>query len=185
MVARVVDYLGVPMGQNLPINYEDPDFNIDKMSEEIKSDRDLMDRSLFNAIYHRNQRHKVWGWKFPRASSYLPRILKFVRNPHLICVMRDPVCSSLRPLGRRNRSGQPKRNTSALRLMKQHLRRQQQNIDLIIHSECPAFVCSYEKAIGCPEQFVQELAGFIGKDLDDCRLKAALEQIKPGGYIQG
>jgi len=33
MVARVVEKLGVVMGTNLPLNYEDDEFNYDKMSE--------------------------------------------------------------------------------------------------------------------------------------------------------
>ena len=38
MVARVVEKLGVVMGTKLPLNYEDDEFNYDKMSDEIKQD---------------------------------------------------------------------------------------------------------------------------------------------------
>ena len=46
-----------------------------------------------------NLEHEVWGWKFPHASDYLDRLWGSIRNPHLICVYRDPV-SNARGLNR-------------------------------------------------------------------------------------
>ena len=60
MVARVVEQLGVPMGKNLPLNYEDQDFNFDKMSDQLKADTALMHQALRRAIRKRNQEYQVW-----------------------------------------------------------------------------------------------------------------------------
>ena len=70
MVARVVEKLGVVMGTKLPLNYEDDEFNYDKMSDEIKQDPEQMARGLMRAINRRNNRFDIWGWKYPRAHLY-------------------------------------------------------------------------------------------------------------------
>ena len=54
MVARIVEQLGVPMGQNLPANYEDQAFNFDFMPDEFKADRSKLHASLIDAIHHKN-----------------------------------------------------------------------------------------------------------------------------------
>lgn len=184
MVARVVEQLGVPMGKNLPLNYEDQDFNFDKMSDQLKADPALMHQALRRAIRKRNQEYQVWGWKYPRAHRYLPAILENIRRPHLICVMRDPVASSFRPLRRKSNGSSSGREASALRLMKQHLNWQEQNLDLIHQFGCPALMCSYEKSILQPDDFVRELSGFMGLGSDEVNVQRAIEQIKPGSYIQ-
>ena len=183
MVARVVEKLGVVMGTNLPLNYEDHEFNYDKMSDELKQDPEQMARGLMRAINRRNNRFDVWGWKYPRVHLYLPKIIKHVRNPHLICVFRDPVASALRPLSRR----QSPKNPSPLiptKVVKQHLDWQTRNIQLIHKLSLPSFLCSYEKSIADPASFVGELASFIGAPDDAERLDAAVQQINPGGYMQ-
>ena len=58
MVARVVEQLGVPMGKNLPLNYEDQDFNFDKMSDQLKADPALMHKPPRPAHSKRNQEYK-------------------------------------------------------------------------------------------------------------------------------
>ena len=120
MIARVAEQLGVGMGSGLPSNYEDDEFNYDKMSDALKEDPKLMARALLRAINRRNGRHDVWGWKYPRAHLYLPLIIKQVRNPHLICVLRDPVASSLRPLSRKRVQKEGKAQLPT-RVIKQHL----------------------------------------------------------------
>lgn len=185
MVARIVEQLGVPMGQDLPTNYEDPAFNFDFMPDEFKADRSKMRASLIDAIHQRNQSHAVWGWKYPRANIYLNQILEHVRRPHLICVLRDPLASSLRPLGRKNFRSKPGKMTSPIKLMEQHLAWQNRNLEIIRKANCPSLVCSYEKAIVSPADFVQEIAGFIGLNPSSDRISFAVDQIKPGSYIQG
>ena len=52
MVARVAEKLGVEMGQNLPSNYEDDEFNFDKMSDGLKEDSKAMARALMLSLIH-------------------------------------------------------------------------------------------------------------------------------------
>ena len=185
MVARIVEQLGVPMGQDLPANYEDHAFNFDLMPDELKADRSKMLSSLIDVIRERNQSHSVWGWKYPRANIYLKQILEHVRRPHLICVLRDPLASSLRPLGRKNVRARLGKMTSPIKLMEQHVAWQSRNLEIIRRANCPSFICSYEKAVLNPEGFVAEMANFIGLDSTDQSIARAVDQIKPGAYIQG
>ena len=183
MIARVAEQLGVGMGSKLPSNYEDDEFNYDKMSDALKEDPKLMARALLRAINRRNGRHDVWGWKYPRAHLYLPLIIKQVRNPHLICVLRDPVASSLRPLSRKRVQKEGKAQLPT-RVIKQHLSWQLKNIEQIHKFNKPTFLCSYEKAILDPAGFVADLSAFIDLRKDQQSLNEAVQQIRPGGYIQ-
>ena len=182
MIARVVEKLGVCMGSDLPANYEDSEFNFDKLSNAIKKDQECLVSTLFAVINRRNAMHDVWGWKYPRAHRYLPLIINKVRNPHLICVMRDPVASSLRPLSRKRMPKEGKRHLPD-RIINQHLMYQQKNIALIDEFKRPTFLCSYEKAILDPPMFVADLSAFIDLRKDESSLEEALQQIRPGGYI--
>ncbi len=183
MVARVAEQLGVSMGSGLPANYEDDEFNYDKMSDAAKEDPKLMARGLLRAINRRNAKHDVWGWKYPRAHLYLPLIIKQLRNPQLICVLRDPVASSLRPLSRKRVQKEGKAQLPT-RVIKQHLNWQLKNIEQIHKFNRPTFLCSYEKAVLDPTAFVADLASFIDLRSDEQSLRAAVEQIRPGGYMQ-
>ena len=183
MIARVAEQLGVGMGSKLPSNYEDDEFNYDKMSDALKEDPKLMARALLRAINRRNGRHDVWGWKYPRAHLYLPLIIKQVRNPHLICVLRDPVASSLRPLSRKRVQKEGKAQLPT-RVIKQHLTWQLKNIEQIHKFNKPTFLCSYEKSILDPAGFVADLSAFIDLRKDQQSLNEAVQQIRPGGYIQ-
>ena len=184
MVARIVEQLGVPMGQDLPTNYEDHAFNFDFMPDEFKADRSKMRASLIDAIHQRNQSRSVWGWKYPRANIYLNQILEHVRRPHLICVLRDPLASSLRPLSRKNSRAKSGKITSPIKLMEQHLAWQNRNLEIIRKANCPSLICSYEKAITNPVGFVAEMADFIDLGSSDQCIADAVDQIKPGSYIQ-
>lgn len=182
MIARVAQQLGVAMGSGLPSNYEDDEFNYDKMSDALKEDPKLMARTLLRAINRRNGRQDVWGWKYPRAHLYLPLIIKQVRNPQLICVFRDPLASSLRPLSRKRVQKEGKTQLPT-RVIKQHLSWQLKNIEQIHKFNRPTFLCSYEKAILDPVSFVADLAEFIDLRRDECSLDEAAQQIRPGGYM--
>ncbi len=183
MVARVAEQLGVSMGSGLPSNYEDDEFNYDKMSDAVKEDPKLMARGLLRAINRRNAKYDIWGWKYPRVHLYLPLIIKQLRNPHLICVLRDPVASSLRPLSRKRVQKEGKAQLPT-RVIKQHLSWQVKNIEQIHKFNRPTFLCSYEKAVLDPTAFVADLASFIDLRSDEQSLRAAVEQIRPGGYMQ-
>ena len=58
------------------------------------------------------------------------------------------------------------------------------NIALIHQCSAPTMLCSYEKAIQNPAQFVRSLAEFLGIRANKQMRDDALAQIQPGGYIQ-
>ena len=191
MVARVVESLGVNLGSNLPANYEDNDFNFDLLPKDLKKNRPVLTERLLEVVDRRNQDLDVWGWKYPRAPIYLTGLLQKLRNPHLICVMRDPVASGIRNMRRAqkslNRTGSASENEfSAIpsKIITQHLQLQLKNIQTIQQIGCPSFLCSYEKAILKTDAFVREMAEFLDISSTENQIKNAIHQIKPGGYMQ-
>src|SRR5690606_33230111 len=79
MVAGAMVGLGVHMGDDLPVNVEDPLFN--PHSSKL-SGPDFIGQ-VKSAIKDRVKTGDVWGWKFPRAVSYLADIKDELPNPRL------------------------------------------------------------------------------------------------------
>ena len=194
MVARVVGHLGVYLGDDLRANYEDHDFNFDIMPDELKRDKQKLLNRLSGTVDSRNQKFTTWGWKYPRAMLYLPQLIEKLRNPHFICVTRDPVASAMRSIskvqkrylrslkkGAKSMTFEP---AFVQKIIKQHLSIQQGNIQFINESKVPTFICSYEKAVANSVEFVNELAGFLALPCSSMKINDALTQIQPGGYIQ-
>ena len=179
MVARVVQSLGIHLGDDIGINFEDDAFNLQKLQLLPSKEPEALKASLLQTIQERNQARDVWGWKYPNAARYLPLILPALRNPLFICVFRDCISTSSRMLGARMRQGQNPLNT-----LDANLSVQRENLNLLRDSNVPSLLCSYEKAISDPRDFVKTLANFVGVDLNKRALKAAMEQISPGGYIR-
>lgn len=191
MVARVVENLGVNLGCNLPANYEDNDFNFDLLPKDLKKNRPALTERLLEVVDRRNQDLDIWGWKYPRAPIYLMGLLQKLRNPHLICVMRDPVASGIRNMRRAQKSlnkadSASEHEFSAIpsKIITQHLQLQLKNIQTIQQIGCPSFLCSYEKAILKTDAFVREMAEFLDVSSTENQIKNAIHQIKPGGYMQ-
>ncbi len=134
--------LGVNIGQNLPNNFEDPDF----VAKGYKH--------LVEAVESRNARLPVWGWKFPNAANYLDQILTKLRNPRFIIVYRDMVATSAAQMRWHNRSFAHAISEVAL----QQLR----NTSFSERHDYPTMMVSYEKAIVHPERFISDLSGFLG-----------------------
>jgi hypothetical protein len=70
------------------------------------------------------------------------------------------------------------------RIINQHLMYQQKNIALIDEFQRPTFLCSYEKAILDPPRFVADLSAFTDLRNNERSLEEAVQQIRPGGYIE-
>lgn len=194
MVARVVESLGVNLGCDLPGNYEDSEFNFDLIPKELKTNRPVLIDRLASVVVQRNRDFQVWGWKYPRAEIYLWQLISKLRNPHLICVMRDPVASGIRHIKRyQNKQKRLLRKghlvsdkdlaTIPQRVLSQHLELQLKNIQIIEKSGCPSFICSYEKAVMKSDEFVREMAEFLGILSTEEQIKHAILQINPGGYL--
>lgn len=162
-VGGVMQRLGIFMGEDLPNNYEDPDF----------INKGLV--PMCATVEARNAAHPVWGWKTPHAANYLERLLPDVRNPHLIVVFRDTVATMKAHMRWHNRSQQ----LAVHEIMMQ----QQKNWFLLERWQVPTALVSYEKAILAPEVFVRQMADFLSVPQPDA---AALQDIadflRPGSY---
>lgn len=180
MAARVISSLGIDLGEGHNINYEDERFNLQKLGLNPLKDHDALRSHLLNTIQQRNIEHTNWGWKYPNASAYLPLILNNIRNPRLVCIVRDPLASSSREL----RAGVINQNGNEERNLLKSIHALETNIALIHQTEIPTFLCSYEKAIHSPSHFVRSLSRFLGIDSNSEALADALAQIKPGGYLK-
>lgn len=160
MVAGIVQRCGVNIGVGLPDNLEDPDF----------TKRDL--NKLRAAIRSRNQQYSLWGWKFPRAATYLLDIQEELVNPKYLVVWRDPLAISFRGF---------RRGEVPHEILTRIVNIQKQNIDVMKKLKGAVLNISYERAVKEPQRTAGMIADFIGADRinDEGELR---EFVKPGAY---
>jgi Sulfotransferase family len=155
MVAGLAQRLGIAIGEDLGFNLEDPDFDRKPIPH------------MFRTIRRRNAKMAVWGWKFPAAGRYLPRLLKHIRNPRFVVVWRDPLTAAMRSIESIAEQGlEPdlasQKTLGAVELM---IAMQQKNIEFLKQAGAPALLVSYEKAVRRPQEFVEQFAAFLGREL--------------------
>jgi hypothetical protein len=169
MVAGVAKFCGLDIGEDLPINLEDNDFNLAVLKKKGITQPVM---HIIDVMAQRNQSKNVWGWKFPRAIVYLPQIREHLVNPHLILVSRDPMATATREI----LSGTPKMD--AIELV---LRLQLRNMDLVKQWQVPTLIVSYERSVQHPEQFITDMCGFlhVERPVDTANIRAFMQ---PGEY---
>lgn len=140
MVAGIVQRCGVDLGPDLPHNLEDQAFAYRPLDEMVQT------------IRERNQ-GGVWGWKFPRAASYLSQIHGELRNPHYIVVWRDIKAIAARSV----RKGEP-----VIESLQWAHGVQAQNIRTLQDLPGPALLISYEKAVLDPVGLAEQVQEFLG-----------------------
>ena len=151
MVAKLVQEMGVNIGEDLHGNLEDRSFNWDSLEAH---DDDEKIASIKKFVNNNNELQKIWGWKYPRSTLYLDDILNDIVNPHLICIFRDPLLISARNIVRGSKD--------PYKAIEKAIKFQQKNINFLQkHQEVPQFLCSYEKALQEPNSFVQSLAKYL------------------------
>jgi hypothetical protein len=161
-VAGVVHRLGIPMGENLPNNYEDPDFKPENRG------------NFREVITARNEQHAVWGFKFPNAGSYLEGFAGDFINPVLVIVERDAAASLKRIMRRQT--------APAIDVMTGILKRKLDNARLAKSLEWPLLYVSYEKLVQYKSSAIAELAAFLNQDLS-AEQSASIEPfLQPGSY---
>lgn len=157
-IAGLVRGFGYYLGSDLPVNNEDPSFSyqpIDRMKATIEA---------------RNAAHHLWGWKFPRAVSYLDHLLDTVRSPMLILVSRDVVATALGLIRWDDRD-----QTDAL---SENLDQLHKNVALVLRWRLPTLMVSYEKALARPDDILADLEAFLGHPaaVDHSRLRAYVQK---------
>lgn len=160
MVAGVCQRCGIFMGDSLPSNLEDQDF-VGKPVEH-----------MISSIQRRNAAQSVWGWKFPRAATYLPRLAEHIRNPLYILVWRDLLSVATR--GIKNTGEMNKSLRIAHKI-------QTQNLDFITSTDAPILHVSYEKSVRHPVKLAEDIQAFTGvnRRLDTEDIRAFTQ---PGSY---
>ncbi len=162
-VGGLMQRLGIFMGDDLPNNYEDPEF-IQKTPAYMKE-----------VIKKRTEDHALWGWKFPAAANYLELLLPHIENPHLVIVFRDLVATMKAHVRWHNRT----------QLFAAHeiILQQQKNWFLVERWQVPTALVSYEKAVLAPNLFTHEMANFLGMPHpDEEHQKEIAEFLTPGRY---
>ena len=176
MIANVVRSMGVFLGDDLPVNLEDSDFNWDVLRRQnpaLSKTEKLA--SIRKSIGQRNSRYDIWGWKYPRIDAYFNDIESDLVNPMLICVFRDVVASTWRKVVRRNEP--------PLNLLRRALEEQANNLNLVEKSGLPALLISYEQAIADPFGLATSLSQFMSFNLSDEQLRLHSRKVNPSlGY---
>ena len=179
MAARVIRSLGIDLAEGSNINFEDEQFNLQKLRLHPKRDQEQLTAHLQKRLEQRNNEHDHWGWKYPNAAAYLPLIKEQVRNPRLVCILRDPLASSSRELRadaikqwdneeQRLRQAPCPRNES-----EPHPSERSPHLDGQLRESHPE-----------TGPLVRALALFLGIDITPQAVEAALAQISPGATSQ-
>ncbi|KIN75411.1 hypothetical protein Z949_41 [Sulfitobacter guttiformis KCTC 32187] len=166
------------MGNDLPDNIEDPDFNFDRAIRSGQTRDDFLEQ-IKQTVIARTAVGRSRGWKFPRVNAYLQDIIASVRNPHLVMVLRDPVPAGLRAARRIEHD--EKHGPAVLKHLNNQLRLTSLNMAMIGALRVPTLIVSYEQAMRAPEAFLSEMAPFLGVELPS-DLTPLLEFMTPGSY---
>lgn len=161
-VARCVGALGIFMGDDMGVNFEDPLFGAGNPKKR-------------DTVKARNKAHSVWGWKFPNAVNYLDAIAPALRNPRYICVTRDVTANGLGISAR-------DKNFDDVMAVERSLQNTQRNFTFLLRQQRPSLLVSYEKLIMKPEEVLADLSDFLGVSPSQEQLDFALDGITPGRY---
>lgn len=167
MAAGVARLCGLNIGDDLPDNAEDPAFN-----PIAQARKGIATANMRNAIAGRNAAYKCWGWKYPAAAKYLPKLRQSLRNPCLIVVFRDPVATQLRNFAKGNGVEQ---------IINNALKAQKRNWNLVRKWSAPTLLVSYEKAVAEPENFIEHMCNFL-KTERPSDIDPVIEFMRAGTY---
>ena len=170
MIANIVRSMGVCLGEDLPVNLEDGDFNWDVLGKNnLEWSRERKIAAIRQAIDSRNQKFDVWGWKYPRVDVYLNDVFAQLNNPMFVCVFRDVVASTWRNVVRRHEP--------AANVVRHALDLQVRQLTLLQKSGAPSLLVSYEKAIDDPLQLAASLNQFLGLDFSRKMLRQHAKKV--------
>ena len=175
MVAGAMVGLGIDMGDNLPVNIEDPAFNPDGK----RHDRPAFIDGARARIQKQAEKGVIWGWKCPQAVEYLQDIRDELVSPRLIIVYRDPVPAVIRAVA--GKTAQTEIDKVGVSELDKIFTLYTQNLALAKSWKVPTMLVSYERASKFPGKFLHELAGFVGLPVP-INPTPILDFMKPGNY---
>lgn len=156
-------YLGpIPQGNN-----EDPNFH----NKTLRRMRETIER--------RDEQHDVWGFKYPSAVSYLPTLIKSLRNPFFVVIFRDPVATAM---SRARWDGEMLRRGPRMALHEASVN-SNANLSFALAANRPTLLISTERVDGRQPAVIDEVAEFLGQPAPDEDLRGRLlEYLAPGSY---
>ena len=179
MVSNLLNELGVYMGKKIGPVYEDNELGlfVNDLSNSVTP------VGFLNKICERNNSHHKWGWKRPDLYSYLEVVLPNIRNPRIICCLRDVVAISTRNTIALT-SSTSDQEFKSLSLLNEALEVQKLIFEKIEAFKIPSLLISYEKAFSLPESFLFSLSQFTGVALEAEKQHRLLNLIQPNhlGY---
>ena len=178
MVGLVLREMGIPMGERIGPVHEDNELGafVPQLQTEV------VPADFLSAVAFRNKAYPIWAWKRPDLYSCLGVLTPKLRNPLLICILRDAValasrnCISL--------PGSSEIQSKAIGSLDQAIFEQKAIFDAICSAQLPTLLLSYEKAISRPVVFLEALARFVGQELKKDNIGSLKSLVKPNhrGY---
>lgn len=165
-VARLLERLGIPMGEIMDPNGNCEDLEFQRLLLADELDRVELDR----LAGLRDARFAVWGFKFPGAHRHMPEMLDGFRNPHVIFVFRDPYAVG---------DSEQRRTGQQLYLMMERTVEYNLRMTRLLQTlSCPAHPVSFEHLLVRPETVVDRLLGFLGLQTGWWRRRALVRGIR-------
>lgn len=170
-VAGSLHCLGVRMMDRPELNSEDRE--IVQAFQRNKFPRGPLEISRL--IADNNDQHRIWGWKDPAADAYLESVFCFLRNPHFIFVLRNPLDVAL--------SHVASKTGSVEQGMEQALKRYNSLWETLKKMSSPTLLVGYERAISSRRDFVERAVAFLGIKPTAKQMSKAASFLNPkGGY---
>jgi hypothetical protein len=177
MVGLVLREMGIPMGERIGPVHEDNELGA--FVPQLQTG--VVPANFLCAVASRNKAYPIWAWKRPDLYSCLGVLTPKLRNPLLVCILRDAVA-----LASRNCISLPDSSeiqSKAMGSLDQAIHEQKAIFDAICSTQLPTLLLSYEKAISRPDEFLGALARFVGKELnkeEQARLSTLVMPNHPG-----
>jgi len=170
-VAGSIHCMGVRMMERPELNSEDRDivqaFQRRGFSQGC--------RDVSEKIKERNAEFKVWGWKDPSVDLYLESVFCFLRNPHFLFVLRNPMDVALSHVA--SKSGSVEVG------MEQAITRYHRCWEIVKKLSCPTLLVGYERAISRRRDFVAQVVEFLDISPTKRQISKAVSFLNPkGGY---
>ena len=176
MVAATLREMGVPVGERIGPVHED-----NEMGTFVESLRKGdVTKDFVRAVAVRDKAHPVWAWKRPDLYACLGVVTPELRNPRLVCILRDPAALALRNCISMSETG----SEEALAFLGAAMDEQRAIFEAVSVAKLPTLLLSYEKALTRTDEFVGVLARFVGKELSGEGLRRLRGVVMPNhlGY---
>jgi len=163
--------------------------NIFMGSSEIKNlhEYDAIGQNLDNKnilikiIKENNEKHKIWGFKYPKSTLYYPFFSNILRAPIAIFCYRNLISTSQSALRHNNKFSENN--------LGQFISQYNNNIGFYNHMmmsikniKRPYILIEYEKVLLQPKQFVDEFFDLLGIKVSAEKMQILLNNISTPGY---